>query len=89
MLKIEINEQDGRLFTVEGISKKTGNPYTMRQQVAYMHNGGIYPQKISFQLSDKDIPYAFGLYTFDPSSFYVGEFGKPCLVRNPKLIPLK
>lgn len=66
-----------------GVAAKTGKPYSIREQEAWMYGIGRdgkqqpHPQKIKLTLDDdqKD-PYPLGTYTLDPASLYVDRFGQ-------------
>lgn len=88
MVKIEINENDGKVNNKQVVSKSTGEVLTFREQVAYIYNGGVYPEKFIIQLDKDDSPYPSGFYTLDDSSFSIGDFGA-LKIRKPKLKPFK
>lgn len=51
-----------------GTSKRTGNPYSIRKQEAWYHNGSDpYPTRIEINLDDNQPPYNPGLYELDIS----------------------
>ncbi|MEX5871156.1 single-stranded DNA-binding protein [Providencia hangzhouensis] len=87
MIKIEINDVDGKVNNKQVISKSTGEVLTFREQVAYIYNGGVYPEKFIVQLDKDASPYAAGFYTLDDSSFTVGDFGS-LKIKSIKLIPI-
>lgn len=66
----------------QGTSAKTGKPYSIREQEAWMFGYGRdgkpqpHPQKIKLTLDDDQPPYEIGNYTLDPSSIYVDRFGQ-------------
>ncbi|KER02592.1 G5P family DNA-binding protein [Photorhabdus temperata] len=88
MVRIEINELDGKVNTKQVISKSSGEVLTFREQTAYIYNGGIYPEKIIVQLDKDDAPYPAGFYTLDDSSYSVGDFGA-LKIKRIKLVPVK
>ncbi|EML5156088.1 TPA: single-stranded DNA-binding protein [Morganella morganii] len=88
MIKIEINETDGKMNNKQVVSKSTGEVLTFREQVAYIYNGGIYPEKFILQLDKDDSPYPAGFYTLDSTSFSVGDFGS-LKIKKVKMIPFK
>ncbi|MGA3698036.1 single-stranded DNA-binding protein [Enterobacteriaceae bacterium TYF_5] len=88
MIKIEINELDGKVNTKQVVSKSTGEVLNFREQIAYIYNGGIYPEKFIINLEKDAQPYPSGFYTLDGSSFSVGDFGS-LKIKNIKLIPQK
>ena len=78
MIKIEVSSAE--VFVKSGIAAKSGKPYNIRDQEAYAHtvdrNGAPqkYPQKIKINLRDDQQPYAVGVYTICPTSFFVDRF---------------
>lgn len=87
MIKIEINDIDGKVNNKQVVSKSTGEVLTFREQVAYIYNGGVYPEKFIVQLDKDASPYSAGFYTLDDSSFTVGDFGS-LKIKSIKLIPI-
>lgn len=87
MIKIEINDIDGKVNNKQVISKSTGEVLTFREQVAYIYNGGVYPEKFIIQLDKDASPYAAGFYTLDDSSFTIGDFGS-LKIKSIKLISI-
>lgn len=87
MIKIEINDIDGKVNSKQVVSKSTGEVLTFREQVAYIYNGGVYPEKFIIQLDKGAPPYASGFYTLDDCSFSVGDFGS-LKIKSLKLIPI-
>jgi len=80
MIKIEI--ESSAIKTIEGISAKTGKPYSMRIQSGYIFligtdgTVGKYPEKFDFLLAKDLHPYAPGLYMLHPSSLSLDRDGK-------------
>lgn len=78
MIKIEIASTD--VGVKSGVAVKTGKPYSIREQQAFAYvldrdgQPQKYPQAIRINLRDDQAPYAVGLYTVDPRSFYVDRF---------------
>lgn len=71
-----------------GVSGKTGQNYSIREQYAYMHKPGLtYPERIKVMLGDNKPAYAIGNYDLHPDSFFVDRFGglacRPVLVARP------
>lgn len=66
----------------QGTSAKTGKPYSIREQEAWMYGFGRdgkqhpHPQKIKLTLDDDQQPYPVGTYQIDPASLYVDRFGQ-------------
>lgn len=84
MLIIEVESTELKIKS--GTSARTGKPYQIREQVAYVHiPPNKYPQPIKVTLEDDAQPYAPGQYMLDDSSFFVGRFDD--LQMRPRLIP--
>lgn len=86
LVKIEINDVDGKVRTKQVTSKQTGEVLNFREQVAYIYNGGVYPKQFVINLDKDAAPYPSGFYTLDSASFDVGDFGA-LKVKGIKLIP--
>ncbi|MCG2577586.1 G5P family DNA-binding protein [Dechloromonas sp. XY25] len=81
MLKVSVETEVIDLKT--GISAKTGKPYNIREQEAWMYGYGRdgqpqkHPQKIKLTLDDEqEKGYPVGQYILDPASIYVDRFGQ-------------
>lgn len=91
MNRVEITSAN--IQTRSGISQRTGKPYTMREQTAWMTTyddfgkANPYPAEIKLTLGDEQEPYAVGAYTMHPGSIYVGRFGSP-EIRIRQLVPV-
>lgn len=84
MLVIEIESTELKVKT--GTSARTGKPYQIREQTAYVHiPPAKYPQPIKVTLEDDAQPYPPGQYQLDDSSFFVGRYDD--LQMRPRLIP--
>jgi len=80
MLKVQV---ETTVFNLkQGTSAKTGKPYSIREQEAWMFGYGRdgkqqpHPQKIKITLDDDQNPYEVGTYQIDPASLYVDRFGQ-------------
>lgn len=89
MLKVEV---ESTLFSEKsGTAKKTGKPYTIREQGAWLHTvddhgkPSKYPQK--FNVMIEDAPYQPGQYLLHPSCIGVGEYGR-LIITRAKLVPV-
>jgi hypothetical protein len=69
---IEITSTE--IKTRSGTSQRTGNNYSMREQVGYLHKGEPYPEKIKITLEENQQPYVVGKYQLSPTSFYVDKY---------------
>lgn len=80
MIKIEVSttvyEQK------QGVSARTGKPYSIRVQEAWAYLADRdgkplpYPSGIRITLGDGEAPYEPGMYQLHPSSIYVGDFSQ-------------
>lgn len=66
-----------------GTSAKTGKPYSIREQeawiFAYGKDGKPYPHPQKFKVTlddDQPEPYPLGQYIIDPASLYIDRFGQ-------------
>jgi hypothetical protein len=85
MLVIEIESTD--LNVKSGTSARTGKPYQIREQTAYVHiPPNKYPQPVKITLDDDAQAYAPGKYQLADSSFFVGRFDD--LQMRPRLVPV-
>ncbi len=93
MLKISISTTT--IQTKSGVSNKTGKPYEIREQPAWIFliddHGKQQPYPVTFMiLLERDqAPYALGDYILHPSSIQSGRFGslqiRPVLRPAPAL----
>lgn len=80
MLKIQV--ETTVVDTKNGNSAKTGKPYSIREQEAWMFGYDRegkphpHPQRIRLTLDDDQKPYEVGTYQLDPSSIYVDRFNQ-------------
>lgn len=81
MLKVEVSTLV--VDTKNGTSAKTGKPYSIREQEAwitcYGKDGKPYPhpQRMKVTLDDdQPEPYPLGQYILDPASIYIDRFGQ-------------
>lgn len=86
-MKIEIKSAEVR--EKAGTSKRTGRPYSIREQSAYLHVAGeAYPVRCVLQVEDGAEPYAPGVYE-TADELRVGDFGRLAVSRGLRLVPLK
>jgi len=84
-MKIEVTQEP--INVRQGV--KDGKQWTRREQPAYIHNGNAYPARFLINLGDNAQPYPPGLYTLDPRSFSVGQYGDLQIGRTIHLAPAK
>lgn len=74
-MDIQVEIESTEVIIKSGNSAKTGKPYQIREQRAYVTlPGQKYPQNIKVTLDDNSAPYPPGIYTVGPDSFFVGRF---------------
>lgn len=89
MLKITITST--AIQTKSGTSNKTGKPYEIREQAAWIHLVGEdgkphpYPTQMMLMLEKNQHPHGLGDYILHPSSIQSGRFGS--LQIKPLLLP--
>lgn len=87
-MKIEIANVNVR--NQSGTSQKTGKPYSMNKQEAYLHlDGQPYPVRFEFNLADGATPLQKGFYTVTDKSFIVDRFGSLGVSSQLELVPLQ
>lgn len=84
-MKLAVEIKTEQVQTFEGISSKTGKPYCIRKQQAWLDLGKDYPVEIELNLEANKPPYKLGLYTLSSESFYVDR-NRQLSVR-PVLVP--
>jgi hypothetical protein len=91
MIRIEVKTTE--VNSRSGNRKDGSGTWTIRTQDAWAHtadpNGKPrpYPERISLQLEDNQLPFALGIYELSPASIYVGEFGR-LMMGRPQLTPV-
>lgn len=86
-LRVQIMPSQVAIETIEGTSKKSGNPFKINKQAAYAHIGDDFPVKFEFVVEDGAQPYPAGFYSLHAKSFAVGDFGR-LTVDRMVLVPL-
>lgn len=85
MVRIEI--ESTKLNQRSGISKESGKPYSMQEQMALMfRQGERYPEKIKLTLDKDASAYAVGHYMLSDESFELSRFAG--IQIRPRLIPM-
>lgn len=91
-MSIKIEVKSAEVVPKNGVSQKTGKPFSIREQEAWGHftdpkgQPHPYPQRVRLTLDDNQPPYAPGVYTLSPASFYPDRFGQ--IVCRAKLQPV-
>lgn len=68
-----ISIESTEVHTKSGTSQRTGKPYSIREQSAWLHTGKKYPVAIRVPLADDQQPYSPGDYEIS-SPLSVGKF---------------
>ncbi|PZU46447.1 MAG: hypothetical protein DI568_11585 [Sphingomonas sp.] len=86
-MQVEIEIMDDPI-TRSGVSKKTGNNYSITMQKAYLHNPNEkYPTSFEFFLRNGEV-FKPGRYTLGADAFYVDREGRLSLGIERGLVPL-
>jgi len=86
-MKIEVKSSEVKVKS--GNAKRTGRPYTIREQEAYLHvPGAAYPERCVLNLEDDQEPYAPGIYETS-NELYVGDFGRLAVSRRMTLTSIR
>lgn len=72
-LTIEIREF--KIDTKTGVSRKTGKPYSIAEQPAFVTLPNGECRRITLQHEEGDAALPVGRYTPKPSAYWVGDFG--------------
>jgi hypothetical protein len=70
-----------------GTGKRSGQPYEMREQEAYIDTGHAFPDRFVLTLERDQQPHPPGEYTI-AEGFSVGEYGRLEVSRHMRLIPI-
>lgn len=76
------------VHTKSGNSSRTGKPYNIREQSAWLHVGQKFPVSVRIQLGDQQPPYAPGDYAIE-RPFIAGRFESLQVSRDLGLTPIK
>jgi len=85
MIKIEV--KSNAIVNRAGISKRTGKPFDMNEQRAWLHGAKDYPTEVSFVLGQGQVPFAPGWYVVGPECCQVDRFGN-IVLRLQNMKPL-
>lgn len=86
---MKITIKSAQVQTKNGISKRTGNEYSIRQQVGQAETDE-FRVPVTLTLGDEQQPYAPGVYDVDfERSVQIGRYGDPEFKREIVLIPLQ
>lgn len=86
-MKIEVKSSE--LNVKSGTSKRTGKPFSITEQSAYLHmDGEAYPVRCVLPIEDGAQAYAPGMYE-TASELTVGDFGRLSVSRKLRLVPVR
>lgn len=83
MIRVEILSEE---VFVSRATSKDGRPLEFHKQEGFVHLGQKYPVRARIRI-EPGKPYAPGVYTLAPSSFWVDRYGE--LRLNPLLVPVQ
>lgn len=72
---IRINVREDNISTKSGVSRKTGKPYSIAEQPAFVTLPNGETRRITLSHEDGDAPLPVGHYEPKPSAYWVGDFG--------------
>jgi len=85
-IKIEVRSIITR--SKAGVSKRTGKPYEMTLQRAWLHGSKDYPTEVEFVLGKEQAPFAAGYYVADAPCVSVNPYGE-CRLELNRMVPLR
>lgn len=74
-MSLQVNVREAKIDTKNGVSRKTGKPYSIHEQPAYVTLPNGETRRITLQHEDGDPPLLIGDYQPKPSAYWVGDFG--------------
>lgn len=74
MLRIVVKSTE--VQSRSGNAKRSGKPYTMRTQHAWVDLGKAFPQEVRITLGDEQAPFPVGEYTLSPQCFLLNQWGE-------------
>lgn len=72
---IRVTVKEAKIDTKRGTSRKTGKPYQIDEQVAFVTLPNGETRRITLQHEEGDQALPLGDYEPKPSAFWVGDFG--------------
>lgn len=72
---IRINISEAKIDTKRGTSRKTGKPYQIDEQPAFVTLPNGETRRVTLSHEEGDAPLQPGEYEPKPSAFWVGDFG--------------
>lgn len=74
-MQLLIDVRDAKIETKNGTSRKTGKPYSIHEQPAYVTLPNGETRRVVLQHEDGDPPLIVGNYQPKASAYWVGDFG--------------
>lgn len=74
-MSLQIEVREAKIETKSGVSRKTGKPYSMHEQPAYVKLPNGETRRITVTHEEGDPPLLLGNYQPKPSAYWVGDFG--------------
>ena len=74
-MNLTIEVRDANIEGKHGTSRKTGKPYSIYEQPAYVTLPNGETRRVTLQHEEGDAPLPLGLYQPKPSAYWVGDFG--------------
>lgn len=74
MLKVIVKSTE--VDTRKGNAKRTGKPYEMRTQHAWVDLGKAFPVEVRVTLGDDQAPFPPGEYTLTPQCFHTNQWNE-------------
>lgn len=75
MLTLTVEVREAKIDTKSGVSRKSGKPYSIAEQPAYVTTPNGETRRITLSHEDGDAPLPVGHYQPKPSAVWVGDFG--------------
>ncbi|QWF18584.1 single-stranded DNA-binding protein [Lysobacter capsici] len=81
ILSAQVEERGGTIQRGE----RKGEPYHIKNQEGYVHNGHAFPERFKISLGELP-PLQPAMYYLDPASIEIGEYGDLRIARSLKLL---
>lgn len=75
MLKLTVEVRESKIDVKSGVSRKTGKPYSIAEQAAFVTTPTGETRRITLSHEDGDVALPVGEYQPKPSAVWVGDFG--------------
>lgn len=74
-MSLIVTVREARIDTKEGIGRRTGKPYRIDEQPAFVTLPNGETRRINLSHEEGDAPLPVGDYRPKPSAYWVGDFG--------------